>query len=115
MAVPDSVFAQYGKPVLVGVGVTFIILEIIIVGLRFYARRRSRVPVGIDDWMILLALVGRQERSAFQQAAPRSLILLADIMHSSWYCEPRRYGSSATLPTLEFFGHPTRLLTMSSG
>lgn len=72
MAVPASVFAEYGKPILIGVGIAFIILEIIIVGLRFYARRRSRVPVGIDDWLILLALVGSLERNAFQQATPQT-------------------------------------------
>lgn len=65
MAVPDSVFAQYGKPVLVGNGVTFTILPILVVGLRLYARRRSRVPVGIDDWFIVVALVGGLETNAF--------------------------------------------------
>ena len=39
----------------------FLVLPFIVVGLRFYARRFSRVAVGIDDWFILFALVSLQE------------------------------------------------------
>ena len=57
MAVSEGVFAQYSKPVLVGNGVAFTILPILVVVLRFYARHISRVAAGIDDWCIVAALV----------------------------------------------------------
>jgi hypothetical protein len=60
MSTSDHVFSQYSKPVLVGVGVTFTILPIIVVGLRFHARRFTRAAVGIDDWCIVVALVSTQ-------------------------------------------------------
>ena len=63
MPISNHIFAQYSKPVLVGVGVTFTILPIIVVGLRFYARRVSRTAVGIDDWCTVFALVSTQAGS----------------------------------------------------
>ena len=59
MAISDRVFAQYPKSVLVGNGVAFTILPMIVVVLRFYARHISRVAAGIDDWCIVTALVSR--------------------------------------------------------
>lgn len=53
----NHVSSQYQKPVLVGVGVTFTILPMVVVGLRFYARHFTRATVGMDDWFILFALV----------------------------------------------------------
>ena len=57
MSESSRVFTQYSKPDIVGAGITFTILPMIVVGLRFYARRVSRAPVGIDDWSIVVALV----------------------------------------------------------
>ena len=57
MSASDRVFTQYSKPNIVGAGITFTILPILVVGLRFYARHVSRAPVGIDDWSIVGALV----------------------------------------------------------
>lgn len=57
MQTSSRLFDQYTKPVLVGNGVAFTILPIIVVSLRFYARRVARVVVGIDDWCIVVALV----------------------------------------------------------
>ncbi|KAG8526327.1 uncharacterized protein KY384_000320 [Bacidia gigantensis] len=57
MAVSESVFSQYQKPVLVGVGLVLTILPIIVVALRFWIRRRSPAGFGLDDWCILVALV----------------------------------------------------------
>ncbi|KAL8725041.1 MAG: hypothetical protein Q9181_006563 [Wetmoreana brouardii] len=53
----DYPYSQYPKPVLLGVGVTFTILPIFVVGLRFYARRTSRTIIGLDDWCIVFALL----------------------------------------------------------
>lgn len=49
--------SQYGKSVLVVTGVTFSILPLIAVGLRFYARSLSRANLGADDWILIPALV----------------------------------------------------------
>ena len=57
MAISDRVFAQYPKSVLVGNGIAFTLLPIVVVLLRFYARRISHVAPGIDDWSIVTALV----------------------------------------------------------
>ena len=57
MSESSRVFTQYSKSDIVGAGITFTILPIIVVGLRFYARGLSRAPVGIDDWSIVVALV----------------------------------------------------------
>ncbi|CAO1601782.1 hypothetical protein XANCAGTX0491_005418 [Xanthoria calcicola] len=72
MQISTRTFDQYTKPVLVGNGVTFTILPIIIVGLRFYARRVARLAPGIDDWCIVVALV-------LCTAAGVVLILAAEI------------------------------------
>ena len=53
----DVVFSEYPPPVLVGVGITFMVLPVIVVCLRFFARRFTRVAIGIDDWSIIVALV----------------------------------------------------------
>ena len=56
----DYVFEQYSKPKIVGVGITFTILPVFVVALRFYARHITRVAFGFDDWSILFALVSRK-------------------------------------------------------
>lgn len=38
-------------------GVVFSILPIPFVALRFYTRRRCRLELGWDDWLIVIALV----------------------------------------------------------
>jgi hypothetical protein len=48
----------YGKRVLVGTGIAFSILPTIAVGLRFYARRIGGAKLGLDDWLMVPALVG---------------------------------------------------------
>lgn len=57
-------YSEYRHPVLVGGGISFTILPIIFVGLRFYARRVAHVVAGMDDWCILVALVRFWERSS---------------------------------------------------
>ena len=49
--------SPYSKSVLVGTGVVFSILPIIAVGLRFYARTLSSAKLGLDDWIMLPAVV----------------------------------------------------------
>lgn len=56
----DPVFDQYSRPVLVGNGIAFVLLPMIVVSLRFYARRVARGAVGLDDWCIIVALVSRR-------------------------------------------------------
>jgi hypothetical protein len=55
-----SAVSQYNSKVLVGAGSMLTVIPVFVVGLRFYARRKIRTHYGIDDWMILLALVRPQ-------------------------------------------------------
>lgn len=79
MQISTRTFDQYTKPVLVGNGVTFIILPIILVGLRFYARRVARVAIGIDDWCIVVALVNIRKPlvSCFSMTDPLQVLCTA--------------------------------------
>lgn len=40
-----------------GIGIAFPLVEIIVVGCRFWLRYTQQRAVGIDDWLILSALV----------------------------------------------------------
>ena len=53
----SSAVSPYNKPALLGAGTTLTILPIVVVALRFFARQRSQVFLGVDDWLILFALV----------------------------------------------------------
>ena len=46
-----------GKGALEAVAVVFAILPMVAVGLRFYARSLSNAKLGIDDWLMIPALV----------------------------------------------------------
>ena len=48
-----------GKGALEAVAVVFAILPMVAVGLRFYARSISNANLGIDDWLMIPALVGQ--------------------------------------------------------
>lgn len=61
MSTSNWVFTEYPNQVLVGVGVALTVLPFIVVGLRFYARRVSRIATGVDDWCIVVALVRNRE------------------------------------------------------
>ena len=39
-----------------------------VVGLRFYARRNQQAPYGIDDWLMIPALVSFFPRSSYASA-----------------------------------------------
>lgn len=56
----------YDKSVLIGTGVTFLILPMIAVALRFYARSLSRAKLGADDWIMIPALVSKSPRMVFE-------------------------------------------------
>ncbi len=47
------------KGALEAVAVVFAILPMVAVGLRFYARSLSNAKLGIDDWLMVPALVGQ--------------------------------------------------------
>ncbi|KAI2615210.1 hypothetical protein GGR54DRAFT_632309 [Hypoxylon sp. NC1633] len=53
----DPNYNPYPRPVLVGTGVLFIIVPILTVGLRFYARLMSSAKLGIDDWVAIPSMV----------------------------------------------------------
>ena len=53
--------SEYGTSVLVATGIVFIILPVVAVGLRFYARSLVRAKLGGDDWVMIPALVSRHE------------------------------------------------------
>ena len=42
---------------IIGTGVVFTVLTITAVGLRFVSKRITRATVGIDDWLLLAALL----------------------------------------------------------
>lgn len=44
-------------PAIIGTGVAFTILAVVGVGLRFSSKRLAHNPFGIDDWLLLFALV----------------------------------------------------------
>ena len=50
------------QPNMVAVNVSGIVLPYIAVALRFIARRHSVAKVGVDDWLILAALVSLSNR-----------------------------------------------------
>ena len=50
-------FHEYPKSVLVGVGLALTVAAIFIVALRLILRRQMRVKIGIDDWIIVFAVV----------------------------------------------------------
>ena len=61
-AVPSSLnenyaFTAYNKNSLVATGIIFMILPVLFVGLRFYARSISSIKLGIDDWMMIPAII----------------------------------------------------------
>lgn len=43
--------------VVIGTGLTFTVLAVLAVALRFYARTRTKTGLGWDDWTMLLAVV----------------------------------------------------------
>lgn len=45
------------KNVALGIPVTFTVLAVLLVALRFYARTRMKTGLGWDDWIMLLAVV----------------------------------------------------------
>lgn len=44
----------------IAAGVTFIPVCSVSVALRVYARRMKNMPLGVDDWLIIAALVSHQ-------------------------------------------------------
>jgi hypothetical protein len=51
-------FADDNGPVIVGCAIFFIVFSTIIVGLRFLSRFLRKLPLGIDDYFTVPALVG---------------------------------------------------------
>ena len=47
----------YGANILVGAAISIAVIQILFVAARFYTRFMQKVKVGIDDYLILLALV----------------------------------------------------------
>ncbi|KAF2737795.1 hypothetical protein EJ04DRAFT_430322, partial [Polyplosphaeria fusca] len=43
------------RPIFIAANVVFLVLAFVAVGLRFFARRKSKTPLGWDDWLICLA------------------------------------------------------------
>ncbi|KAL9602850.1 MAG: hypothetical protein Q9219_001545 [cf. Caloplaca sp. 3 TL-2023] len=44
-------------PAIIGTGVAFAVLTVLSVGLRFSAKRLAHNPLGLDDWLLLFALL----------------------------------------------------------
>lgn len=44
-------------PAIIATGVVFTVLSVAAVGLRFVSKRITRATVGIDDWLLLIALL----------------------------------------------------------
>jgi hypothetical protein len=49
---------SYSGDSLMGVSIAIAVLQVLIVALRFYARYVQRVALALDDYLIILALVG---------------------------------------------------------
>lgn len=45
-------------PTLIGSIVPFLVLDIVVVGLRFYTRRLLRQSLKLDDWLMIPCLIG---------------------------------------------------------
>ena len=54
---PPGYFTADRSEVLLGVAVTFIVLEVLVFGLRLLARKLQGAESGWDDTLVLLALV----------------------------------------------------------
>lgn len=52
---PD--YQPYPQSVLIGTSVLFVIIPIVAVGLRFYARSLVAARLGIDDWITIPSMV----------------------------------------------------------
>ena len=44
-------------PAIIATGVVFTVLSISAVGLRFVSKRITRATIGVDDWLLLVALL----------------------------------------------------------
>lgn len=53
----DPNYNPYSRGVLIGTAILFIITSVIAVGLRFYARRLIKSPLGWDDWITIPSMV----------------------------------------------------------
>ena len=53
---PPGYLAEYSGDELVRVAAAFIVLEILFVGARFYAKTKIVAPLGPDDYVLLPAL-----------------------------------------------------------
>ena len=50
-------YNPYTSPVLIGTGILFIIIPVAAVTVRFYARLSTAARLGIDDWLVIPAVV----------------------------------------------------------
>ena len=53
----SSYFYEYTGSKLIAVAITFIALDIIFVGLRYYARSMHKTAIGLDDIFVAPALI----------------------------------------------------------
>ncbi|KAI0017877.1 hypothetical protein F4780DRAFT_795560 [Xylariomycetidae sp. FL0641] len=53
----DPSYNPYPPPVLIGTAVLFMILPVVAVALRFYARLVSEAKLGIDDWITIPSMI----------------------------------------------------------
>jgi uncharacterized membrane protein len=59
---PADLPTESRAPVIIIILAVLLPLATLFVGLRFYSRKYHQNDVGIDDWVILLALVGSRVR-----------------------------------------------------
>ena len=79
---------------MVALGVVFLIIPLIFVFLRFWARAVGQKGVGVDDWLILLALVRNKDCDVYIVN-----ILTCSIafdywlvsVSNSWYAQKSRF------------------------
>ena len=55
--VPAEVWNETKVPLLIGICVFFIVLTVLTIALRFYARRKRRQPFQTDDWLTVPGLI----------------------------------------------------------
>lgn len=53
----DENYQLYNRSVLLGTAIAFIVVSILFVAVRFYARSLTRAHLGLDDFMTVLSLM----------------------------------------------------------
>ena len=86
-------------PAIIGTGVLFTVLSVVAVGLRFTSKRVTQARVGVDDWLLLVALLIFVTAEVLVIRCMRSIKLLdASYRHTKHVFTADIVGRQATSP-----------------